>query len=81
MKTKTQIKAQITHLREMRDGYKYLYQHRFTEIINAQIRTLEWALGYKTPVYYWCQGCQRPHRNLVCPTCGNGTLAKTDKEE
>ena len=76
MRTKSQIKAKIAEIRRERDSIVVIppeHDRLLKQTANAIIRALEYALGYKAGEVYWCMGCNRMHRNLRCPKCGNET--------
>lgn len=74
MKTKKQIFGMIKSARITRDSYAIAGQQRYKDICNAQIRALQMVLNYKVAKWYWCVGCQRPHKDLPCPYCGSDML-------
>jgi rubrerythrin len=75
MKTKTEIKNKIKQLRQDREikPADKTYMQFYKEAVNAEIRALEWALGYKINRRYWCSGCGISHEYLQCPKCGDHT--------
>lgn len=75
MRKKSEIKDKISILssrakRHPPDIPQSLFS-QYQEILKTEIRTLKWVLGHKLPTWYWCVDCQKGHRNLRCPHCGN----------
>ena len=81
MKTKAEVLEAINTIRRMRGTFHSHRQHNAVAICDGQIRALHWILGYKRVFnWYWCSGCQKTHRGLKCPKCGNERLLETGGE-
>jgi len=74
MRTKAEIKAKIDSIRRERDYIKAeIPEHDriYKQTCNALILALQYALGYDIDNRYWCIHCNRSHKKLRCPKCGN----------
>lgn len=78
MRKKSEILARVSRRREeiqiKPEGVPPSFLSMYQEVVKAELRVLKWALGRKIPDFYWCVTCQKSHRNLRCPHCGDDTL-------
>lgn len=84
MRTKTEIKQMITKLRVDRDSYKLIPMKNrriFEQTINAQIKAMQYCLGYKIGQWYWCTRCSLSHKNVTCPKCGGSNLLSSEVKD
>lgn len=91
MKTKNEIRNQISHfyelkrrakqtLRERREPLRQLEQP--FQILDYYILALKWVLGYKVKFkghHYWCFRCCVMHPEPTCPKCGNSKIMELTK--
>jgi len=74
MRTKAEIKRKIAQIKMERDFIKPLPAENnriWRQTCNSLIHALEFSLGYKKPIFYWCVKCMRYHKNIKCSKCGN----------